>query len=203
MMACTNVNESLPMDYDENMPTQNDLNIISTKVNDLVIIQKVKAYVDEDVKNKAVKGLSLDYNSMMRVKREGFYGEAIVALQSEKQKAGNSASQVAFLLKDNEVIGSMIIKMELTDNQILKIGYYTADEKLIEQVTLNSNTNSISFAKNKIMAKACGQDTVDCIDTMYSELGWGSVSWWVGTAIFGWPWAAGTILGCAYAACIQ
>src|SRR5690554_3153633 len=98
------------MDYDENMPTQNDLNIISTKVNDLVIIQKVKAYVDEDVKNKAVKGLSLDYNSMMRVKREGFYGEAIVALQSEKQKAGNSASQVAFLLKDNEVIGSMITK---------------------------------------------------------------------------------------------
>ncbi len=117
MMACTNVNESLPIDID------NDLNIISTDVSDKTMIQKIKTYAGEEAKNKAIKDLSLDYGSMKRVKREGFYGEAIVALQNEKQKAGVSASQVAFLLKDEEIIGSMIIKMELIDNQILKIGY--------------------------------------------------------------------------------
>lgn len=197
MMACTNVNESLPIDID------NDLNIISTDVSDKTMIQKIKTYAGEEAKNKAIKDLSLDYGSMKRVKREGFYGEAIVALQNEKQKAGVSASQVAFLLKDEEIIGSMIIKMELIDNQILKIGYYTVDEKLIEQVTLDSNTETISFAKNKVKSKECGNATADCIGSMSTDLGWGSVAWWVGTGIFGAPWAVGTALGCAYASCLQ
>ena len=42
----------------------------------------------------------------------------------------------------------------------------------------------------------CGNEIMGCIRTMYWELGWGSVSWWVGQAIFGAPWALGTIAGC-------
>lgn len=189
-----------------------------SSVSDPEILSKVNSYKSTAFgsgglfKLKGKKSVQFDLDNLQYVVMEGEQRGAIVAKQVGNYEEAQTRYALGFYLNEqDDISGALITKTQNIEDKILIISYYNLDGFLIEEVTIDSTTESIAFknaSNNKlsgifVSGDCTGGEVVDCIGTMYTKLGWGSVSWWVGTALFSPGWVLGTVAGCSYVACVQ
>ena len=153
-----------------------------------------------------------NFESLRRVTMQGNQNGAIVARQVGDSPNQNIRYALGMYLdSDNRVVGALVAKSELIDNKKLAISYFTVGGELIEKITIDNERKTLSFThgvntdkqdRNHTIQR-CANEILECIDTMYFDLGWGSVSWWVGSALYSPGWLLGTVAGCGYVACFQ
>jgi len=155
------------------------------------------------LKNASEELIEFDLNSLQTVTRDGTDNEVLMLTESEQSFSDSIGYQLGIFSLNEETTKAMIIKNQLLSDSILLITYYNLDGKVLQEVEINNDLQTISFLiDSKYKLVDCGNEVLDCMKTMYWEMGWGSVSWWVGQAIFGAPWALGTVIGCGAAMCI-
>lgn len=189
--------------------TDNKLGINASIVNDSNTINQVNKFLNENYENRKFKtdsgqNIEFDVSTLQSVTRDGFEGSALLVSEGYNNSDDKIVYQLGIFSMDENSGKALIVKNETINDAKLVITYFDMNGKVLQQIDIDKETETISFLyDNKLKGSDCGQETADCIAFMYTELGWGSVSWWIGTAIFGAPWAIGTALGCAYAMCIQ
>lgn len=146
-----------------------------------------------------------NFDSIELVTREGSSEKVYIVNQIQSKNMLSDYYQIAFFTNESEsAFNPMLIHLDNSVTSKLIISYMDFTGNIIQEVTIDSESESILFSNSSSKSLgSCGHDWADCINIMYTQLGYGSVSWWIGTAIFGSPWIAGTIIGCGYAACIQ
>lgn len=157
----------------------------------------------ESLKTLSDKEIHFDINTLQTINREGYNGDVLFLTENETNFSDSVGYQLGIFSLEDDSIKAIIVRNELISDTELTITYLDLNLNIIEQIKIDNDLKTVSFSYNmKPIMLDCGNEIMGCIRTMYWELGWGSVSWWVGQAIFGAPWALGTIAGCGVAVCI-
>ena len=187
----------------------NNFDITASKVTDENTIAKVnqfltKGKVDGRFKTNSGEHIDFDISTIQSISREGYSNNAFLVSETEDLANDDVVFQLGVFALGDSINSALIVKSESLSKTNLLITYLDLDGIIIQEINIDNEAKTVSFLHNNNLKSAdCGHDTANCISDMYTELGWGSVSWWVGTALFGAPWAVGTAIGCTYAMCIQ
>lgn len=199
-MTCSNTSSNID---------ETSFKISTSKVTDEHAIAQVKQFLLEEnlngsFKKSATENIDFDIASLQLVSREDLKQTAYLISEKDSNINDKTAFQLGIFSSKERINGAIIVKTEYFGEHFLAISYIDLNGELIQKIEIDNKKESISFLyDSKLKSADCGSDTAHCIADMYTELGWGSVSWWVGTALFGAPWAIGTALGCTYAMCLQ
>ncbi len=185
-----------------------------TSVTDQRVIQLVHRYQKENPQQwgmndgTRLKSIEFDLASLEYVVLDGQTRGAVFAKPKIDLSESKTQYALGFFIDDYSVSGSILAKTEKTNAGIIIISYYHNNGSLIQEVTIDPLKEAIQFKysnkqKGSVSSTDCSGGVLDCMNTMYYRLGVGSLSWWLGTAIFAPGWALGTIAGCTYVGCIQ
>lgn len=188
----------------------NNFDITASKVTDENTIAKVNQFLTKGkiggrFKTNSGEHIDFDISTLQSISREGYSNNAFLVSETEDLANDDVVFQLGIFSTADSINSALIVKSESITKTSLLITYIDLDGKIIQEINIDNEAQTVSFRfdNNNFKSADCGHDTAKCISDMYTELGWGSVSWWVGTALFGAPWAVGTAIGCTYAMCIQ
>lgn len=198
----------------------NDLRFELVKLSNPTIAEKVDLFRTEvfskDGSSSVFQnsfGVIFDFENLEAVYSDGEFTGTIVANQETSNGEQLTKYALGFYFNDDEeIVGTLMVKTEVVDSKTLVISYYDINGSKISNVTIDSESQTIKYEGNSLEklngshgddTLSCGNDVVECIEIMYTRLGWGSVSWWIGSALFAPGWTLGTVAGCTYAMCIQ
>lgn len=130
---------------------------------------------------KAEGDLNFDLEHLQLIENEKNNTSIIGARQIKYDENTNEKFAIGFKQDElGNIIGAIITKTIKVSDEIAQIEYYTSDGDLIAALEVNANEKAVKvLTKKSTSAKSiseCGDDTIDCVETAYSDLGWGSVT---------------------------
>jgi hypothetical protein len=148
-------------------------NILDLKiVEDPSVNRDVRAKL-ENFNLRTAAGVSFDYNTLFEARLDENSPKAYVYNQIGFNEMNAINYGVALGVKDNNDLSDPIItKTERVGNGLFQISYYDTDGNLIAAVEVDSINETLNVAQ---VGGNWGQNTMDCINDVYSNHGWVSV----------------------------
>lgn len=167
---------------------QRNKRIVTSSFQNQEVIQKALAFRSSLVSQLESEdplnfpdNLTFDTTNFVMAQLEGDSEYGLIMNTSDFEETSNlTYHHVFFTNETSEIQSSYFMSCHILTNGIREIVYYNdLDYTPLLKVILNPSDESISFINyenmNGMMARPCGQATMDCVADAYSNHGWISV----------------------------
>ncbi|HNP18506.1 MAG TPA: hypothetical protein PKL31_08745 [Fulvivirga sp.] len=196
VVSSCDVNSIEPEETNEFI-TKYDVDFTTKKlVNNFILKNDIKSNISK-IDSKV---LNFDYSEMKLIKSNGL--EFIIMYENDYSDSNDNNSLLSFQKSGNEIVGANITEVTRISKDLMEVYTYGLDGEIIFSYEIDVKSNKInSIDKGNFNSRTeCGQATMNCINSAYSNFGWASVALWVGTVLdpaIGLGVAAGCAIGCA------
>jgi hypothetical protein len=160
----------------------------------------------ESARNKGNLSVEFNFNDVTKgtTKENSIITYTINQVNYDKSQSENISLGV--YESEGKFINAFIIKITKINSNEKEIQYYDSDGNELSFIRVNELTKEIKIlsrdASNNRTAADCGQATMDCIDSMYTKQGWGSVFLTITSIIE--PWTVAIVAAaCATSECTK
>lgn len=163
----------------------------STRLNDDIVEVTTQKLFEEftEIQNTTFKNdlkIEFDNNHIYEVKQNGKSTSVLMVNQVNFDEDNIENYGFAAVSTENGLVNPFIVRTLKINSTIYQIDYYKQNMKLCLSVQINSETQLVNVLYKTNFKD--GDDVMDCIVYVYSDMGWLSVIVFIETAFI--PWTA-------------
>lgn len=175
-------------------------------VTDFGLISDFQSKMDQQTNGRILQDLNFDETQIFEIINDESSVRQFISNQKNFDESNSSNFGISMAMDESGSLGSpMIVQTEKLGNGVFAISYFDSYMNPLVSIELDNGGQVIRTTKNSDNLNGrieCGQETADCIDHVYTQMGWWSVAIIIETAFI--PATAVVVAGvCAVGNCFN